>query len=288
MNSPKKKSLAKRVTNFKVVLRYLRESSKIINQGARLKDKLILLLYYTRIPVIIIKSLIFHKSFREIEEEKKHLVRQVTLKNKNGVLFCGNNIATIHTADENYEKNLYPWFELNAGIFIDVGAHIGKYTVKLARNSSNKVIAIEPEKNNFSFLEKNIALNKLKNTICINKGAYSAMTKLPFYFSGKGEGTHSILKQDENREEIFIPVDTLDNIVSQFGILQKINLIKIDAEGAEFEVLKGAKNILKNDHPSLIIEIWDDNADRFKKVTTLLSAYNYNIRQSYEDNYWFY
>jgi len=287
MNGEKKKPLIKRVTNFKVVLNYLQESLRIIKQGARLKDKLILIIYYTRIPITIFKSLIYHKTFRELEEERGLLISPVIIKNKNGILFCEKNITSIYVADQNYEKNLYPWFELSSGTFIDVGAHIGKYTVKLGRNSANKVISLEPEENNFSLLKKNVALNKLENTICINKGVYSCKSLLPFYISVKSGGTHSILKNDDTDKKIYIPVDTLDNIIDDLGRMNKINLVKIDAEGSELEILKGAKNLLEKDHPRLIIEIWNDNSERFKRINEFLLSYNYSVSQSYEDNFYF-
>ncbi|MBL4654541.1 MAG: FkbM family methyltransferase, partial [Bacteroidia bacterium] len=159
----KGKSFIRKISNFKVLIGYILESLNVIKQGYTIRDKIILILYFLKTPIFLVKSLLTGKLLREIEAEDKFLVGDVILKNKYGKYYCGNNILTVYIADENYEKHLFPYLELKDGLFIDVGAHIGKYTIKLGKTGSNKVIAIEPEKNNYNFLEKNVQLNSLDN-----------------------------------------------------------------------------------------------------------------------------
>jgi len=259
----------------------------MIRQGASFKDKFILIIYYLRIPGILIKSLFTHKKFRELEEEKKFLQGNIVLENKNGIFYCGNNILTAYTANENYEKHLYPYIDIESGVFIDVGAHIGRYSIRLGRNVNIKVIAIEPEKNNFLMLQKNISLNNLTNITAINKGAYSSSCNIPFYLADRGEGTHSVFVHTGKSTGTSIAVDTLDNIVDQLNLRDRISKVKIDVEGAELEVLKGAKKILETSHPSLVIEIWQKNKENRKSIIDMLQAYNYSVRQLDDDNYYF-
>src|SRR5205085_6337104 len=138
-----------------------------------------------------------------------------------GVFFCGNNILTVYIADDSYEKHLYPYFKTRTGYFIDIGAHIGKYSVKVAKNSNVPVIAIEPDTFNFSLLKKNVALNGLKNVICINKGVLSEQKKSPLYVSGRGEGSHSFFKQPDTLSSVNAAADTLDSIVSDLRLTTK-------------------------------------------------------------------
>jgi FkbM family methyltransferase len=287
MNNKKRKSFFSKLLNVKILSRYLKESYNVIKQGYHLNDKAILFLYFLRIPIIVAKSVIINKTFREIEEERKHLSGNVTLKNNNGLFFCGNNILTIYSVNENQEKNLYSYFECNGEIFIDVGAHIGKYSIKLGQNKFNKIIALEPNEYNFSLLKKNIVLNSLNNIVAVNKGVYSKKGIIPFYQYENGDGIHSIIKTTGEREITNIEVDTLDNITSEIGIMEKIGLIKIDVEGAEPEVLKGSFSILEKHHPKLIIEILKENAHHLDIIIELLKPYNYNFQQLDEDNYFF-
>src|SRR5215204_4612709 len=198
---PNKKDFLSRLRNFKVVLRYINESIGIIKQGYKFRDKLILTVYYLRIPAIIVRSFISKKTFAELESEKKFLAGKIWLKNRNGIFYCGNNIITVYTLNEHNEEHIYPYFLIDKGAFVDVGAHIGKYTIKVGRNRPNTVIAIEPEEYNFTLLKKNILANGLNNTLLVNTGVYSRKGQLTFYLSDKGEGLHSVLRTDDTTKE---------------------------------------------------------------------------------------
>ena len=65
-----------------------------------------------------------------------------------------------------------------------------------------------------------------------------------------------------------------------------MGLIKIDVEGAEAEVLKGATKTLKNSHPKIIFEAWDEQY--LKKVKKILNKFNYKIKKIADENYFAY
>jgi FkbM family methyltransferase len=278
------KTFWRRLLNFRIVLRYLSEWGNIVRQGASFKDKLILLSYYFRTPGLIIKSLITQKDFRQLEQTNKFLPGSVVLKNNNGVFYCGNNVFTIYTADENYEQHLYPYVDLKSGVFIDVGAHVGRYSIRLGKMHNVRVLAIEPERRNFEMLERNIALNKLTNVFAVNVGAYSASGMIPFYLNDHGEGTHSLVKP--TKLQTMIPVETLDNLIEQLSLEDEVKKIKIDAEGAEVEILKGAKRVLERNRPTMVIEIWTQ--ENLELILHLLRPYSYTMKQVDEDNYYFF
>lgn len=269
----------KKLLHIGTLFRYIGESAGIVSQGAGLRNKLILFSYYLKIPSIVIQSLSTGKTFRELEERKKFLKGDVTISNRYGRFECGNNILTVYTVNKNNEKHLYPYFSLAGGIFIDVGAHIGKYSVPAAKNAAVTVVALEPDQYNFGLLKKNVAMNDLPNIICLNKGAYSSTGKIPFYTTGQGEGMHSIYEQEGSKQEGNIEVDTLDHIIEQLNIDKPVSLIKIDVEGAEWDVLQGAQNILQKYHPALIIEIWHHEPARLAKVKEYLQRFGYEKAQ---------
>jgi len=133
---------------------------------------------------------------------------------------------------------------------IDIGAHGGIYTILVAEKvgEKGKVIAIEPEPSNYKLLFKNIELNNFKNVIPKNMALtdHEGIEKL--YLSSSFAG-HSLVFHGDNNHYINIPVTTIDKLVQELGI-EKIDIIKIDAEGAEIPILKGAEKTLK-DNPSI-------------------------------------
>jgi FkbM family methyltransferase len=167
-------------------------------------------------------------------------------------------------------------------IFVDVGAAFGFYTILGSKRVGlrGKVIAIEAQPNIFEMLTRNIKLNKLTNVMPLNYAAYSKETKLKLY------DNYSIMPQraEGKNKGKFVEVyaDTLDNLLQQNGI-SKVNWIKIDVEGAEFEVLKGAANILsKSKELILLIEI--HGKDNYMSVMEFLDSYNFKkyFEKSYE------
>jgi hypothetical protein len=125
----------------------------------------------------------------------------------------------------------------------------------------------------------------------LNYALYSKETKIKLYLPG-GESGYALFNTTTlNRaetEEKFVEVDanTLDSLLQQNGIRQEeVNWIKIDVEGAEFEVLKGAHSILSESKDiALLIEVHDDPRVYRPKVEKLLDSYNFKI--VFEKGYW--
>jgi FkbM family methyltransferase len=141
---------------------------------------------------------------------------------------------------------------LNKGdVFVDVGANIGFLSLVGCSTveSAGKVYAFEPVPNTFNILKINKELNGF-NQLVLNQFALGNETKTVEIFNEKeNRGGASILNHI-NSEGIKIDVKRLDEL----NIKEKINTIKIDVEGFEFEVLKGAEKTIKKDKPNLIIE----------------------------------
>ena len=124
---------------------------------------------------------------------------------------------------------------------IDVGAHIGLYTIIGSKRvgSDGRVIAIEAYPENFELLKKNAKLNNLENTIVLNYAAYSSRGKLNLFLPERKSGRtiyNTIMRNraNENDDFMIVEADTLDNLVAQAGIAASgVNWIKVDVEGAE-------------------------------------------------------
>mgnify|MGYP000129571030 CR=1 FL=1 len=157
-------------------------------------------------------------------------------------------------------------------IFVDVGAGVGRYTVRMSK-WYELVYAIEPLPEHVRILKKNLELNNVDNVIVIPYAAYDKSTTLPIYLGGLSSST---VRRHDMKDYIIVKAERLDKLV------HKADVIKIDVEGAEFEVVKGAEKLLKSDKPFLVIEHHDFRPDwkeklkgTFQKVFNYLSSLGY-------------
>jgi FkbM family methyltransferase len=173
-------------------------------------------------------------------------------------------------------------------IVVDIGAHIGRYTIISSKRigPNGKVVAIEADPANFEMLNRNVNLNKLTNVTSLNYAVYSNQTKLKLYLPGKQSGFtiyNTIMVNRGKHQGKFIEVsgNTLDNLLEQNKInFANINWIKIDVEGAEFEVLKGAQNVLsKSNDIAILIEIHNsqNGTNLYRPIIEFLNRYNFRI-----------
>jgi FkbM family methyltransferase len=129
--------------------------------------------------------------------------------------------------------------------FIDVGANIGYYTILASKliGVNGRVLAIEPVPQTANILKINLLLNEANNVTLIEKAAWNTVGKLRVKLPKGWFGLASLFRDDGWGIEVdAIP---LDEVLSREQ-LSKIKLIKIDVEGAEYEVLQGSTRILQN------------------------------------------
>lgn len=249
------------------LLKKIIKGFKLIKQGESLKDKLIIGAYFIT--------------------RRLNLIGEVAIKTKEAKFFCGENIASVWAAsdlDEEVQK-MMPYFDINKGNFIDIGANIGKFSIimgkRLGKNS--KVFAIEPHPENFKILKKNIQLNKLSNVKAINAACSSSKRYLDLYLDEEGTGGHSIKKDAKSAGEKTIKVKS---ILLDSCKIKNVKLIKVDVEGAEADVLLGAKKILKRNHPKIIFEAWDEKY--LNKIKKVLKPFKYKIKKIGKIDYFAY
>jgi FkbM family methyltransferase len=151
-------------------------------------------------------------------------------------------------------KNVYLKPELN-DVVIDAGAHYGFYSLLASKfvGSKGLVLSFEPAPQNYRRLLMNIRINNACNVKAFKMalGDINGNAKL---FLSKASGTHSIMPRlsKEYENTIYVKMRKIDSIVQELGI-EKIDLIKIDTEGAELMILKGARQTLTRFKPKLTI-----------------------------------
>lgn len=268
------KNQAKKIS---LINQYIPKRLKRISLGYRLKDKLKLLIiavveYLSEIPFIF------------LAEDLKKISSQLwrgTIVEIDGIKYFLVDSESFSIISPKFENFVFMWFKpAKDEILLDIGAHIGKYSLTTARNVGAKgvIVAVEPHPVNFKALQKNIELNNLKNVVALNIAAWNADCKLNL-FIGDIAGHHSA---KVNRGLGFVKVNAraMDDVVRELN-LPKINWIKIDVEGAEFEVLCGLSETIKKYKPKIIIEITKKNLD---KVKEFMKKQEYQcIRISVED-----
>ena len=171
---------------------------------------------------------------------------------------------------------------------IDIGAHIGRYTITSSKQVGNtgRVVAIEADPENFELLKRNIALNKLTNVLTLNYAVFSTRTRMKLYEQSASAKYNSLMlaRAAKTKNYVEVNADTLDNIL-KLNEVNQVNWIKIDVEGAEFEVLKGSSKTLSSENVSLFIEIHNiEDPSHYDNIVDFLKSRNYEItfEQRYE------
>lgn len=188
------------------------------------------------------------------------------------------------------EDDVMQFFAPKEGdVVVDVGAHIGRYTITSAMRvgPGGKVISIEAAPDNFEMLNRNIRLNKLTNVLPLNCAAYSRGAKIKLYEPSADFSIYNTIMQGRTSGgDRYVEVDanTLDSILNEIGIA-KVDWIKIDVEGAEFEVLKGSASTLSsNQDIALLVEVHDiQDSNHYKNIAEFL--YSYGFKAGFEKTY---
>jgi len=144
----------------------------------------------------------------------------------------------------------------NRKCFYDVGANIGWYSLNIAKKYKySQIYSFEPVSKTFGYLIKNIMHNKLSNIKAFNLGFSDTAGKQSFYVYPEGSGNASMrnLSKKNSVYEVKCKLETMDNFRKKNNHI--VDFIKIDTEGSELLVLKGAQAILSEDQPIIFSEI---------------------------------
>lgn len=175
---------------------------------------------------------------------------------------------------ETFIRESYGCFNLKNSTVIDVGAFIGDSAAYFASKGAKKVLAFEAAPPIFKIAQENIKMNKLQNTVDIRNNAVAGRegeVKLNFYCSQPGSS--SIIFQDHALRSTYYQVKTttLNQIMKEVNY---VDLLKIDCEGAEYQILQVASNEgnLKN-ISNIIMEIHG----RPREILDVLKANQFKI-----------
>lgn len=178
------------------------------------------------------------------------------------------------------------WLERHlerGGVVIDVGAHYGIYSVLMASRAA-QVVAFEPDPYAREMLAHNAGLNSKHGTITIEAFACSDRDGEAVLFSRGGQANSSFArsaaeKQSLALEEIRVPTITLDRYLAEHSLSPRI--VKIDAEGAEIRILKGARSLLASD-AKILCELhpyaWAEFGNSLSELESLIAVAGRKMR----------
>jgi FkbM family methyltransferase len=174
----------------------------------------------------------------------------------------------------------------SGGTVLDLGAHVGAFTVKASRavGPLGLVVALEPCLPNRQLLDRNVRENGLGNVRIEPKGAWRASAQLPLHVSALSS-SHTLIPGSsavpatgvvEN-----VVVDTVDHILELMAI-DRADFVKVDVEGAEIAALEGMSRLLSDAHPALAIASYHvvDGKPSYRSVGPILQTYGYKVTES--------
>lgn len=224
--------------------------------------------------------------FHSLLYEEKNLPRKDVVKLVNNYrMVLNKNGKGIHKDLVRYGERevtstgiMKEWIK-EGDVVLDLGANIGYYTVLASKNvgKKGKVYAIEPAKDNFEYLTKNIKLNHLKNVETHQVAVGDKDGELKIYISDAGNYNTPVQRFGEDAKFEMVKCFTLDTF---FKDKPKPTILKMDIEGYECEVFKGSKETLKH-LEKIFVELHFSIIDHRKmiKTLTLLKESGFEISQ---------
>ncbi len=172
-------------------------------------------------------------------------------------------------------------------VAFDVGANVGSHSLIMSDRAGKdgKIFAVEPNPVAAQRLRENIALNQLDNIVVLSSAFSDTPGEKKLFVPVEGtsnRGVASLYPENVNYQRVEVPVEviTMDEVVRERG-LSRLDFIKIDTEGNELKVLRGARNCIAKYRPLIVFEYdlrsWSNSATDFAVAKEYFSGLNYSL-----------
>jgi FkbM family methyltransferase len=165
-------------------------------------------------------------------------------------------------------------------VFVDVGANIGYYTVIADQivGDTGAIYAFEPERENFSLLHKNTLQSRCPTITLIQAGLSNRNDTAQLFLSADNLGDHRLYDRGERQSQ---QVDLVAG--DDFLGGQHVDFLKIDTQGAEYQVIDGLNQTIQNNigHLDMVLEFWPwglmEAGRSARELIDLISPFNFHI-----------
>jgi len=224
---------------------------------------------------------------------------EITLTTNHHKILIPNNLAWAFPNGDYYEENVINFLDIivksyDKPVLIDVGANFGYYSVRYEHLCSH-IFAFEPVSTTYNVLKKNIESNAVKNITLFKIGVSdtTGQQEINLYnVSGNNSLFARTVPDDHPLKKIgkeTIKLNSLDILIKN-GRVTIPDIIKIDVEGAELDVLKGAKNTIASHRPAIIFEYSESTSvdagytkEALLNVLELIDYHVYGIPEKEDD-----
>ncbi len=206
---------------------------------------------------------------KEVEALNKNVSREgdgYALSLNGNKYYLPENTFEEHTYIHEYGLKYLPEYVkeyISGKTFLDVGAYLGDTSIFLQRNYAPDLIyAFEPVSENAKQLTETVKKNSTDKIIVVEKGLGEKEEEVDIYIDPEklsGSSINSAVSNSRTKKKR-IQISTIDNECKD----KKVGLIKMDVEGAEYGVIRGALETIKRDKPVLLISIYHTGKDFFE------------------------
>ncbi|MCH8111389.1 MAG: FkbM family methyltransferase [Proteobacteria bacterium] len=239
-------------------------------------------------------------------EQYESIRPAATLKYPGGEVLCYVPTTPVNWRVEGFfehEPHTLEWIAgFTAGdVFFDIGANVGLYSIWAAKTRGVKVMAFEPESQNFAVLNWNIVINDLKERVsgyCVAISDRMSVSHLHLSSFSAGQALHGFDEPKTTRDVFeldfheFTPVHSQGSMAMSIDELVGLELpapryIKVDIDGLEDKVIAGAQDTLeRRETASLLIEI-NQNLESHLSIVSYLEGLGYSVDDKEAVNYIF-
>lgn len=184
-----------------------------------------------------------------------------------------------------YEADNYSFLKshIKQGMhIIDIGAHIGLFSVCTSQltGPTGKIVCFEPTPGTFAILKETLRLNHCNNVAAQQAAVGAVPGKATFYVGDEeGDNSNSLVLNKGKSHGYDVTVTTVDKVCQDHNL--KPSLVKVDVEGAELDVLKGAVNTMTTTRPLMILGLHpsfiDIKGDSLQQIWDIIKERRYEV-----------
>ena len=209
-----------------------------------------------------------------------------------GICVC--SINPFKRYSPNYMDNIFKEYYSEDTLLIDIGSNIGQTLIKWIGigGKASKYVGFDPNPNCYSYLYDLLTINKLENSKIICSGLSSKTSLSSFKLSNRYDPRASSINgyrhNNENDFQLFLVLLDANYCFEKLDLDYKKVIIKIDAEGNEYDILFSLKNFINNFNPVIIVEILREKdflnletnlirKGKLEKISNFLEDNNYEM-----------